>query len=248
MSFAEERARDALAFDPLPSSRWIRVHEKSGILIRVRYSESLSCLLRSLPQARWEAEHKQWRYPFSSGEAIRRALPDIERLAALTQEAADKETERREAQRASAEKAREDDRRERERRRAMAQPRPLQSEFMNVIPGRPRFALRLEAIADNLRSLGPISGFKSRCWVARIFGSDGRDGWARVFVDGARDYASANSVGSRGIYITYFLEEGPLYEVSSPHTWKSTERYFVRIINGQPQRLTKEEVEQCLAK
>jgi hypothetical protein len=248
MSFAEEKARDALAFEPLPSSRWVRVHEKNGILIRVRYSESLSRLLRSLPQARWEAEHKQWRYPFSSSDAIRRAIPDIERLAAVAQEAADKETERREAQRARAEKAREDYRRERERRRAMAQPRPLQGAFLDIIPGRPRFALRLEAIADNLRALGPIAGFKSRCWVARIFGSDGRGGWVRVFVDGARDYADANSVGSRGIYINYFLEEGPIYEVSSPQTWRSTERYFVRIIDGRPRSLTKEEVEQCLAR
>ncbi len=240
MSFAEERARDALAFEPLPFSRWVTVNEKMGILICVRYSEPLSRLLRSLPQAKWEAEHKRWQYPFSSSDAIRRVLPEIERLAASAQESADKETERREAER----KAREDKRSERERRKAMAQPRPLQSTFMDVIPGRPRFALTLEAIADNLRGFGA----PSRNWVARIFGSDGRGGWARVFVSGARNYSNANSIGSRGISVTYFLEEGPIYEISAPQTWKLTERYFVRIIDGQPLRLTKEEVEQCLAK
>lgn len=248
MSYHEEKACDALAFEPLPSSQWVSAHEKTGILIRVRYSEPLSRLLRSLPKGKWDAEQKQWRFPFSSSEEIRRALPEIERLATLAQDAADKETERHKIRKEEEEKAKKNDRRERERRRAMAQPRPLQPEYMDVLPNRPRFVLRLEAIADNLRSLGPIVGFKSRCWVARIFGSDGRGGWARVFVEGARDYSSANSVGSRGVYITYFLEEGPIYEVSSPQTWKKTDRYFLRIVNGKPQRLTKEEVEQCLTK
>lgn len=242
--FHEAKARDALAFEPLPASRWISVNEKSGILVRVRYSESLSRLLHSLPQARWEAEHKQWRYPFASSEAIRRALPEIERLAALAQESADKETERREAQRARIAQAKDDERKAREERRAMAQPRPLRTPFLDVVPGRPRFALTLEAIGDNLRQFG----MPSRNWVARIFGSDGRGGWARVFLSGARDYSEANSIGSRGISVTYFLEEGPIYEVSSPQSWGATERYFVRIIDGQPRRLTRDEIEQCLAR
>jgi len=248
MKFPEEKSRDALAFEPLPVSRWISVNEKLGILVCVRYSESLSRLLHSLPQAKWEPEHKRWRYPFASSEAIRRALPEIERLATLAQESADKETERREAQRVMAAQTKDDERRAREHQRAMAQPRPLQPPFLDVVPGRPRFALSLEAIGDHLRALGPIAGLRSRNWVARIFGSDGRGGWARVFVSGSKDYSGSNSVGSRGIRVTYFLEEGPIYEVSSPQTWSSTERYFVRIIDGQPRRLTKEEVEQCLAR
>lgn len=246
--FAEEKARDALAFEPLPPSRWISVDRAEGILISVRYSEPLSALLRSLPQARWEAERRRWRYPFTSGEAIRRAAPEIERLAGLAQESADRETEAREAERAAAARARENERQDRERRRAMAQPRPLRPEFLAVIPDRPRFAIAIEAIADDLRALGAMFGFRSRCWVARIFGSDGRGGWARAFVDGCRDYSRANSKGSRGIYITYFLEEGPVYEISAPQTWGSTDRYFARVIDGAIERLTKEEVERCLAK
>ncbi len=243
MNFTEEKARDALAFEPLPPSRWVCI-EKTGIFISVRYSESLSRLLRSLPQARWEAEHKRWRYPFSSASAIRRALPEIDHLADIAQDSADKETERRQAHKTQVAQAKEQERQTRERQRAMAQPRALQQPFLESIPECPRFALTLEAIGDNLREFG----MPARNWVARIFGSDGRGGWARVFVSGARDHSTANSIGSRGILVTYFLEEGPLYEVSAPQTWKSTERYFVRIIDGRPQRLTREEVDQCLAK
>ncbi|QQR69101.1 MAG: hypothetical protein IPI58_09835 [Alphaproteobacteria bacterium] len=248
MKFIEERARDDLVFDPLPDSCWISVDDKLGILVSVRYSEPLSRLLRLLPNSKWEAEYRRWRYPFSSGDAIRRAIPEIERLAALAHEKSEKETELREAQRASVTQIKNDERRARERQIAMAQPRPLQTQFLNVITGRPRFAISLEAIGDNMKALGPMVGFRSRNWVARIFGSDGRGGWARVFVSGAKDYCRSNSVGSRGIYVTYFLEEGPIYEVSSPQSWNSTERYFLRITNSQPQRLTKEEVEQCLVK
>lgn len=222
--------------------------KKDGILITVRYSEPLSLLLRALPGSRWDAEHQRWRYPFSSSDEIRRALPEIERLAILANEAPERETERREVEKARIEQLKEGERRSGEQRRAMGRPRPLQPHYMNVIPERPRFALMLEAIADNLRNTGLGGGFKSRCWVAQIFGSDGNGGWARAFINGARDYARSNSVGSRGIYINYFLEEGPIYEVSSPQSWRSTERYFLRIINGQEKRMTKQEVEECLVK
>lgn len=245
--FGEERARDALAFDPLPSAAWLTITDKR-IAIHVKYSERLSGLLRKLPNAKWDADGKCWRYPFSSADAIREQFAEIDRLASLAQQSADKENQKRKAEKERITKSREDERQAQEHRRAMAQPRPMQSQYLEAIADKPKFALRLEAIGDNLKSLGPIAGFKSRCWVARIFGSNGQNGWARAFITGYRDYSAANSIGSRGIYITYLLDEGPIYEVSARQSWRSTDRYFIRIIDGQPQRMSRGEVEQCLAR
>lgn len=244
--YAEERARDALQFEPLPESLWIKI-DRHGILVTVPYSEQLSRLLRSIPNAKWDSAGKRWRYPFTACDAIRRIAPDIDRLASLAKEPSVTETPRRTSEQVERALTAEQERTARALSRAMAEPRPFQRRYLDTIPGRPRFVLILEAIADNLRSRYFI-GMPSRCWVARLFGSDGRGGWARVFVCGARDYCRANSTGSRGIAVTYFLEEGPIYEVSSPQSWKSTDRYFLHIDAGIPTRMTAGDVHQCLAK
>lgn len=243
MAFAQDKARDAISFDPF-QSKWITVDDTSGIFIRVRYSESLSNLLRKLPGARWEADAKQWRYPFTSGDAIRAAIPNIERLAALAQESAERETATRDRLRAHLEQQRRAEKTESDKHKAHSLPRPLQQRYLHPLPGRPRFVKALEAIGDDARQYG----FPARCWIAQIFGADGHGGWARAFVHGVKDYSSANSKGSRGIAVTFFLEEGPIYEVSSPLSWKSIDRYFLRIVDGSPLRMAKSEVEECLAK
>jgi hypothetical protein len=243
VKFAEATARDALAFDPMPPSKWVTVDDV-GIFIRVRYSEPLSNLLRKLPGGRWDAKEKRWQYPFASEDAIRAALPDIDRLGHLAQGEADRESAVRAAIKERDQRARDIQNRTRARERALSQPRALKHEFLETIPGRPRFAKAIEAVGDDARQFG----FPSRCWIARLFGSDGRGGWARAYLSGVRDYNAANSTGSRGIVVTYFLEEGPIYEVSAPQSWRSSDRYFLRVVNGDAIRLTKPEVEDCLAK
>jgi len=94
-----------------------------------------------------------------------------------------------------------------------------------------RYVLTIEAIGDNfayhrrqfLCSTAPLTKREMRYfelggthlspWVARIVGTDSRYGFVREFVNAQKDYSQANSVGSRGIFLHYFLEPG-LYEIN----------------------------------
>lgn len=236
--YAEAKARDALAFEPLPQRPWLNIGS-TGITVRVNYAEALSQLLRALPGARWDAATRSWRYPFSAADDIRKIVGRIDALAARANESADEETRRSKSRRLQAAAEIAAERQERARRRAAAIPMAFSREYLSPIAGAPRYALCLEAIGDNNRA----SGAPARNWVARLFGSDGRGGWARVFLPGMRDYASANSQGSRGIVVTYFLDQGPIYEISRPLSWRSTDRYFLRIVAGVPLRMSRAEVE-----
>jgi len=81
----------------------------------------------------------------------------------------------------------------------------------------------------------------SRAWVAKVKYIRGKY-IQREFVQGKKDYTNSNSVGSRGIYKHYFLDDG-LYEISDPKSWKQTDRYFAYIEAGELWRVTKEEAE-----
>lgn len=244
--FAEEKARDALRFEPLPVSPWIKIGEKA-IYIQTNYSEPLSRLLKSIPGAVWDRDRRRWQYPFTSGEAIRGATPEINRLADAARQSADVETQRREEARQEREAAK-------RARTFIDKPRSLRPEYQNVAPGRPRFALVLEAIADDLDSamrhapFGLGAGWGSRHWVGQIMGRDGRGRWVRAYLAGSKDYSRANSRGSRGVMVTYLLEEGPVYEISSPTSWRATDRYFARVVDGKLVRMTAAEVTECLAR
>lgn len=85
-------------------------------------------------------------------------------------------------------------------------------------------------------------------WVAEIRGRSRKYGLARAFIRGKKDYSEANSVGSRGVYIYYFLEPGRYYEVSEPRSWRHTERYFAKVRGGKVVRVDEEELEQWLAR
>jgi len=87
-----------------------------------------------------------------------------------------------------------------------------------------------------------------RAWCAEITGFDSKYGLKRKFLRGQKDYSEANGPGSRGIYKYYALEEGKIYEINSPLSWKNDDRYFCRIENGEENRMTKEEVIECLKK
>lgn len=83
-------------------------------------------------------------------------------------------------------------------------------------------------------------------WVARITGLDDRYGLAREFVRARKDYTNANSVGSRGVFNVYWLENG-LYEVEERISWRQPRRWFCRAEAGRIIRMTREEALEWLS-
>ena len=83
-------------------------------------------------------------------------------------------------------------------------------------------------------------------WVAEIIGRHPKFRFQREFLRFKKDYSEANSIGSRGVYAYYILEDNKVYEVCSPISWKNTDRYFCTVVGGEIIRLTKEEVDEWL--
>lgn len=96
-----------------------------------------------------------------------------------------------------------------------------------------------------LYRLGIVPG--RRAWVAEICGISKRYGFERVFIRPLMDYSEANGKGTRGVYASYILDEGMIYEVSSPVNWETTDRYFCRVVAGEIERIALEEVIRCLS-
>lgn len=118
--------------------------------------------------------------------------------------------------------------------------------------------IKIEAIGENTfqsidryRCYGRMADIFSvpkSYWVAKITGHCDFDGFKREFVKGNRDYAKANSKGTRGIYVSYFLDPG-VYEVKHKTSWKHTERYFCIVTDsGEIIKIDKFEVEKWLKK
>lgn len=122
--------------------------------------------------------------------------------------------------------------------------------------------IKIERIGDNIRDevgfyknltnhLFPGAGdalfgkkgtIPSRAWVCKIIGEDPKYKFKREFLRPNIDYSQANSVGSRGVFAYYNLENDNVYEVSSPASWKNTDRYFCRIENDAIIYMEKDEV------
>ncbi len=83
-------------------------------------------------------------------------------------------------------------------------------------------------------------------WVAEITGFDLRYKYARTFLKFKKDYSRANSKGSRGVYAEYILEEGKIYDVKQPVTWKRDKRYFCTVRDWQIVEIDEMEVILCL--
>ncbi len=66
--FAEEKGRDAFAFEPILSP-YLSV-DKDGFRIRTPYSRKLVEEIRQVPFARWYGDHKVWRVPFASYDEL----------------------------------------------------------------------------------------------------------------------------------------------------------------------------------
>ena len=87
----------------------------------------------------------------------------------------------------------------------------------------------------------------ARYFVAEITGTDEKFGYKRIFLPCNKDYRNSNSTGSRGVVAHYLIDSGKIYDVKSPDSWRSSERYFCTVDEcGDIVKLTKEEVDTCL--
>lgn len=122
-----------------------------------------------------------------------------------------------------------------------------------------RHHLKLEAIGDAdaqfmklVRAVYPsLLGERldikpPRPWVARITGPDPKFGLKREFQKAKMDYSRANRAGTRGIYANYFLSDG-IYEVYKMTSWRGRDRHFIRVRNGEAERIRKADVQAIFA-
>ena len=84
-------------------------------------------------------------------------------------------------------------------------------------------------------------------WVAEITGNDQKFGFKREFLKGNWQRKRSNGNGSRGTEIWFMLESGKLYEVKSPVSWRSVDRYFCTVTDdGDIDKLTETEAKKWL--
>jgi hypothetical protein len=78
-AFADEKGRDAFAFDPI-ESRYLEAGS-SSFQIRTPYSRTIVNEIRDIPFARWDADQRLWTVPYRSFDGLRRRWPAIETAA-----------------------------------------------------------------------------------------------------------------------------------------------------------------------
>jgi hypothetical protein len=82
LAYADQRGRDAFAFEPI-ASPYLKVAE--DFVVRTPYSRTVIAELRAVPWARWDPASKAWRVPFRSFEELRRRWPAVEDAARLAE-------------------------------------------------------------------------------------------------------------------------------------------------------------------
>ncbi len=118
------------------------------------------------------------------------------------------------------------------------------SKFMKAV-------LKLEAIGDNIRGIN-IPGFRlpSRYWVKKGYIKfttlSVHVEWEYINAN-TTDYSQSDSVGSRGVYKYYWLDDGEVYWVNSPESWGRSDNYYCVVINGEIRKVSKEVAESCLS-
>lgn len=75
LAYADQRGRDAFAFEPI-ASPYLEVAD--DLVVRTPYSRTVIAELRAVPWARWDPASKAWRVPFRSYEELRRRWSAIE--------------------------------------------------------------------------------------------------------------------------------------------------------------------------
>ncbi|MGY5812258.1 hypothetical protein ACXHXG_31720 [Rhizobium sp. LEGMi198b] len=78
-TFADEKGRDAFAFDPI-ESRYLEAAPVS-FQIRTPYSRTVINEIREIPYARWDADRRLWTVPYRSFGELRQHWPAIETAA-----------------------------------------------------------------------------------------------------------------------------------------------------------------------
>ena len=78
-AFADERGRDAYAFEPILSP-YLEVDD-SGFRIRTPYSRTIVEELHQIPFAKWDGEHRLWHVPFGSYDDLQDRWEVIEEAA-----------------------------------------------------------------------------------------------------------------------------------------------------------------------
>jgi hypothetical protein len=78
LAYADERGRDAFAFEPI-ESRYLEA--KDDIEIRTPFSRTVVDELRQVPWAWWDETLKAWRVPYRSWQELRQHWPAIEAAA-----------------------------------------------------------------------------------------------------------------------------------------------------------------------
>jgi hypothetical protein len=78
-AFADEKGRDAFAFEPI-ESRYLEA-APSSLQIRTPYSRTVVTEIREIPLARWDADRRLWTVPYRSLDELRRRWPAIEAAA-----------------------------------------------------------------------------------------------------------------------------------------------------------------------
>lgn len=78
-TFADEKERDAFAFDPI-GSRYLEA-APSAFQIRTPYSRAVVNEIREIPFARWDADRRLWTVPYRSYDKLRRRWQAIEATA-----------------------------------------------------------------------------------------------------------------------------------------------------------------------
>lgn len=84
-------------------------------------------------------------------------------------------------------------------------------------------------------------------WIAEVTGIDNKFGFKRNFLKGNWERSKSNATGSRGTRLCFVIESGRLYEVKSPQSWRSIDRYFCTVSEeGNIRRITETEAKTWL--
>ncbi|MBY0296312.1 MAG: hypothetical protein K2X71_09780 [Methylobacterium sp.] len=79
-AYADDKGRDAYAFEPLESRYLAAVPE--GLIVRTPYSRTVVETLRGIAPAHWDPAVRAWRVPWRAYEALKAVWPTIEEAAA----------------------------------------------------------------------------------------------------------------------------------------------------------------------